>query len=161
MLFDSRDRAAGSGMAEPGRQTMRPNAQASDVRADRQAHSHSMREEPPVGRDPNPLRTRREVPVRADQTAETRRRTWLALRAALHLYARTPSALNAAKVEAAWQRVRRLDSVSRWRRGSAAGVAVRSPTAERMCEPFGHGPTVGHIEGQQAIANGTEAKPPE
>lgn len=38
---------------------------------------------------------------------------------AVRTYAHEPSAANAVEVELAWRRLRRLDSVARWRQGNA------------------------------------------
>ena len=47
-----------------------------------------------------------------------RRRAIEAAKLAVRAYARDPSAANAAAVELAWQRVRQLDSLARWRQPS-------------------------------------------
>jgi hypothetical protein len=44
-----------------------------------------------------------------------RREVLIAAKLAVRAYAREPSAANAAVVEMAWQKVRQLDSVARWR----------------------------------------------
>ena len=55
----------------------------------------------------------------------TRLEALTAARAAVRAYARNPSDRNAAKVEAAWTLVRRLDAVAVWRQPLGAAVARR------------------------------------
>ena len=48
-----------------------------------------------------------------------------AAKLAVRAYARDPSSSNAAEVELAWQRVRRLKSVAEWRRPSPSASGRR------------------------------------
>jgi hypothetical protein len=52
-----------------------------------------------------------------------------AAKLAVRAYARDPSSSNAAEVELAWQRVRRLQSVADWRRPSINRATSPSPSA--------------------------------
>jgi hypothetical protein len=58
------------------------------------------------------------------------REAMAAAKLAVRAYARDPSSSNAAEVEVAWQRVRRLKSVAEWRRprsGHSLGRARSAP----------------------------------
>jgi hypothetical protein len=57
------------------------------------------------------------------------REAMAAAKLAVRAYARDPSSRNAAEVEVAWQRVRRLQSVADWRRPRTGHVPRRSPSA--------------------------------
>jgi hypothetical protein len=57
------------------------------------------------------------------------REAMTAAKLAVRAYARDPSSSNAAEVELAWQRVRRLQSVAEWRRPSTGRAPSPSPSA--------------------------------
>jgi hypothetical protein len=60
--------------------------------------------------------------------SEQRRDAMAAVKLAVRAYARDPSSSNAAEVELAWQRVRRLESVADWRRPSIDHTLSPSPS---------------------------------
>jgi hypothetical protein len=57
-----------------------------------------------------------------------------AAKLAVRAYARDPSSSNAAEVEVAWERVRRLQSVADWRRPSTNRAPSPSPSAPERRE---------------------------
>jgi hypothetical protein len=57
------------------------------------------------------------------------REAMTAAKLAVRAYARDPSSSNAAEVELAWHRVRRLQSVAEWRRPRIGRAPSRSPSA--------------------------------
>ena len=67
------------------------------------------------------------------------REAMMAAKLAVRAYARDPSSSNAAEVELAWQRVRRLKSVAEWRRPSRVGAGAsrdihrRSMKRSKIC----------------------------
>jgi hypothetical protein len=61
--------------------------------------------------------------------SEQLRDAMAAAKLAVRAYARDPSLSNAAEVELAWHRVRRLQSVAEWRRPSTGRVRSASPSA--------------------------------
>jgi hypothetical protein len=61
--------------------------------------------------------------------SEQWREAMAAAKLAVRAYARDPSSSNAAEVELAWQRVRRLRSVAEWRRPSTGRAPSPSPSA--------------------------------
>ena len=66
--------------------------------------------------------------------SEQWREAMAAVKLAVHAYARDPSSSNAAEVELAWQRVRRLQSVADWRRPSSGRTPSPSLSAPGRLE---------------------------
>jgi hypothetical protein len=62
-----------------------------------------------------------------------RKQAWRQARAAVRAYSKDPSDSNAAHVELAWQRIRRMDGVSFWREWHVATLshAKSNETAQR------------------------------
>lgn len=74
------------------------------------------------------------------------REAMAAAKVAVRAYARDASSSNAAEVELAWHRVRRLDSVARWRRPNTEHPAEPEPAREapKVRQPA---PTHGRLAG--------------